>query len=197
MSRTSSGSSDSESGVNPTRSQKRAVSRRRSSLDGTGGPHGCLLPASGDAAGVAAAVTDHGAGGLTVPPGELSVSLPAVLGLRGAAHSPQNLWLAVTGLPQARQTRGRGLAHSPQNFCPPGLAVPHAGHAAVTCSIVPSSSHLHPPWWPLPRLGPAHSRHHCSAETLGPACTSTPRGHTSDWCAEDGCSRYLLAAVAG
>ncbi len=88
--------------MNPTRSAKSTVVRRRSA---TGSVR----------AGWAREVGD----GATAGP------------LSGAPHSAQNRPPAE-GAPQAAHTRGaREAPHSTQNFAPPGASVPHWAQAAI------------------------------------------------------------------
>src|SRR5579859_3198212 len=133
MSRTSSGSSCSESGVKPTRSQKRAVTRRRSSVGGTLGTVGARI----------ASATEAGAGdGADRALDSLNVWRGEAAAWRAVPHSSQNFCLAVTGLPQAGQTRGSAAPHSAQNFLPAAPGVPQLGQGTVAFSIVPLSYHL-------------------------------------------------------
>src|SRR5690242_5314171 len=93
-SRTSSGSRDSESVVNPTRSAKSTETRRRSAA-------GVLL--AGPGAGVG-------------PGTDVSVS--------AAPHSPQNFTVGPLAAPQEGHIRASGLPHSPQNLRPASFSEP-------------------------------------------------------------------------
>src|SRR6516162_10236654 len=99
-SRTSSGSRDSDSVVNPTRSAKRTVTSRRSAAD------------AGWTVGSRAGGTETGglaATASTVP------------------HSPQNFCSGGLAVPHDGHTTASAVPHSPQNFWPEGLSAEHRG----------------------------------------------------------------------
>src|SRR3954447_5532922 len=97
-SRTSSGSRDSESEVNPTRSPNSTEVTRRS---------------------LTRAVVMSGAGD--------SVDVGAD-SARGTPQAPQNRWSVATGAPQEEHSCCSGVPHEPQKRFASGLAVWHAGH---------------------------------------------------------------------
>src|SRR5690349_7038908 len=106
---TSSGSSRSDSDVNPETSAKRTVTCFRS-------PSRALLDVRIFSA-KCFGVYESGAANFVV---ETVRS--------GAAHWPQNLFSGGLAAPQDGQVAASGEAHSPQNFMPRGFSCWHRGH---------------------------------------------------------------------
>jgi hypothetical protein len=112
--------------VNPTRSQKRAVTRRRSSWGAGAGT-------TGESSGLDVSCSERAldqATGNGAPEGGAPVVGNAL------AHSLQNFAVGPAAAPPEGQVRESAEEpHSVQNLLPGGLGAPHAEHAIVL--IVP------------------------------------------------------------